>query len=284
MTNTLKKLTSILLLLFLAPIIIATVQTPLSSDITTEKAVEKKKEDIPVVYAAQIETPPITEPENQTEPVAETEPVADILQPPRKAFVYFTHWQEAFKPILAASGEKIEIYHPENNITSFQEQITAQFAFHNIETDFLTSDNPHATKDYHSVRPIVQKALTQNNYDIVLDIHRDSAKAKVTTLSVGEESYAKIMLVVGGEHANYKWNEQLANKLSEQMNTLVPGISRGVFLKTGKGVDGIYNQDLNKNTILIELGGIESTEVELNRTIAILAKAVSNVFDQQIAS
>ena len=68
------------------------------------------------------------------------------------------------------------------------------------------------------------------------------------------------------------------------MNTLVPGISRGVFLKTGKGVDGVYNQDLNKNTILIELGGIESTEVELNRTIAILAKAVSNVFDQQNAS
>ena len=274
MTNTLKKLTSILLLLFLAPIIIATVQTPLSVDVSTEKPVEKKKEDIPVVYAAQIETPP--------PPVTET--VAEILPQPRKAFVYFTHWQEAFKPILAVSGEKVDIYHPERNITSFQEQITAQFAMHNVETDFLTSDNPHNTKDYHTVRPLVEKALSQNNYDIVLDIHRDSAKAKATTLQVGEESYAKIMLVVGGEHANYKWNEQLANKLSEQMNTIVPGISRGVFLKTGKGVDGVYNQDLNKNTILIELGGIDSTEVELNRTIAILAKAVSNVFDQQNAS
>lgn len=272
MTNTLKKLTSILLLLFLAPIIIATVQTPLSVDISTEKSVEKKKEDIPVVYAAQIETPP---------PV--TQSVAEIL-PPRKAFVYFTHWQEAYKPILAASGEKVEVYHPEKNITSFQEQITAQFALHNVETDFLTSDNPQNTKDYHTVRPLVEKALSQNNYDIVLDIHRDSAKAKATTLQVGEESYAKIMLVVGGEHANYKWNEQLANKLSEQLNTIMPGISRGVFLKTGKGVDGVYNQDLNKNTVLIELGGIESTEVELNRTIAILAKAVSNVFNQQIAS
>ncbi|MER2262575.1 MAG: stage II sporulation protein P [Psychrobacillus sp.] len=282
MTNTLKKLTTILLLLFLAPIIIATVQTPLTMDVTNEKTVEKKKEDIPVVYAAQIETPPVTESESEGQDQPEV--VAEILSPPRKAFIYFTHWQEAYKPILAASGEKIEIYHPEKNITSFQEQITAQFAFHNVETEFLTSDNPHATKDYHSVRPLVQKALSQNDYDIVLDIHRDSAKAKVTTLKVGEESYAKIMLVVGGEHTNYKWNEQLANKLSEQMNTLVPGISRGVFLKTGKGVDGVYNQDLNKNTILIELGGIESTEVELNRTIAILAKAVSNVFDQQAAS
>lgn len=273
MTNTLKKLTSILLLLFLAPIIIAIIQTPLMTETTTEKVTEKKKEEIPVVYAAQIETPPVTQ----------TQTVAEIL-PPRKAFVYFTHWQEAFKPILAASGEKIEIYHQEKNITNFQEQITAQFAFHQVETEFLSLENPSETKNYNSVRPFVKDALSQNNYDIILDIHRDSAKAATTTLQVGEESYAKLMFVVGGEHENYKWNLQLANKLTEELNTLVPGIARKVTVKVGDGVDGVYNQDLNKNSALIELGGIDSTEVELNRSIAILAKAISNILNEQVVS
>ena len=89
--------------------------------------------------------------------------------------------------------------------------------------------------------------LAHNDYDIVLDIHRDSAKANVTTLQSGEESYAKFIFVIGGEHANYRWNEQLAQNLSNQLNKLVPGISRGVLVKSGKGVDGVYNQDFAKN-------------------------------------
>ena len=93
--------------------------------------------------------------------------------------------------------------------------------------------------DYNTIRPFVQQAIAQNEYDIVLDIHRDSARANVTTLKNGEESYAKFIFVIGGEHDNYRWNEQLAQNLSDQLNKLVPGISRGILLKAGKGVDGV---------------------------------------------
>ena len=58
------------------------------------------------------------------------------------------------------------------------------------------------------------------------------------------------IFVIGGEHPNYGWNEQLAQNLSEQLNKLVPGISRGILLKEGKGVDGVYNQDLSKNFLM----------------------------------
>lgn len=263
MANSLKNLTSILLLLFLAPIIIATIQTPLSP----QKA-ENKKEDTPVVYAAQLESKP---------------DITEIIEP-KKAFVYFTHAHEAYRPILADKGEKVAVYDPVNNISSFQEQIAAQFAFHQVDTQFLEDRNPEVMDNYHTIRPFVQNAIAHSDYDIVLDIHRDAQKAKVTTLQIGEESYAKFIFVIGGEHPNYRWNEQLAQNLSDQLNKLIPGISRGVIVKSGKGVDGVYNQDLAKNLLVVELGGVDNTEQEVDRSIAILAKAISNMFNQQIPS
>ena len=264
MANSLKNVTSILLLLFLAPIIIATIQTPLTTQQT--ETVEKKKEETPVAYAAQLESKPI---------------VKEIIEP-KKALVYFTHAQEAFLPILATKGEKVSVYHPNDNITSFEEQITSQFAFHRVETKFL-DHQPKEMDDYNTIRPYVQDALAHNSYDIVLDIHRDSAKANVTRLKVGEDSYAKFIFVIGREHPNYRYNEQLAQSLSNELNKLVPGISRGVLPKEGKGVDGIYNQDLSKNLLNVELGGIENTEQEINRSIAILAKAISNMLNEDVS-
>ncbi|WP_144511143.1 stage II sporulation protein P [Bacillus sp. FJAT-22090] len=266
MSKSLKNLTSILILLFLAPIIIATIQTPLLTGQTEQE--EKKKEDIPVVYAAQLDKQPV---------------VQEIIEP-KKAFVYFTHSQEAFQPILAAKGEKIAIYHPISNITTFQEQINLQFAFQQLEATFLENYNKKEMDDYNSIRPLVQNAIGQNKYDIILDIHRDSAKANVTTLKSGEESYAKFIFVIGREHPNYRWNEQLAQNLSNQLNKLVPGISRGILPKEGKGVDGVYNQDLSPNLLNVELGGIDNNEQEINRSIAILAKALSNMLNEDLPS
>ncbi len=51
-------------------------------------------------------------------------------------------------------------------------------------------------------------------------------------------------------------------------------------MKKGDNVDGIYNQDLSKNMVLIELGGIENTQDEINRTISVLAKASSIVLQE----
>ncbi len=264
MANSVKRLISILLLLFLAPIVIATLQTPLS----TEQVIERKNEDIPIVYAAQIDAKPKVE-------------VAAEVIPPKKALIYFTHWQEAFKPILAAKGEKIATYHQETNISAFEDQISAQFAFHQLEADFLEVDKPFEIKNYTHIRPYVKNAIENNSYDFIIDIHRDAAKGSITTLQVGEEKYAKVIFVIGKEHPNHKWNEEIAKAVSDEMNRLVPGISRGTLPKSGRGVDGVYNQDLDKNSMLLELGGPDNTEIELNRTIAILAKALSNVFNEQ---
>lgn len=44
--------------------------------------------------------------------------------------------------------------------------------------------------------------------------------------------------------------------------------------------NGVYNQDLSGQAILIEVGGVDNTEEELNRSIDVLAKAFGEYFWQ----
>lgn len=81
------------------------------------------------------------------------------------------------------------------------------------------------------------------------------------------------------EHANFEQNRAKALSLKKEMELLVPGITRDLIMKHGPGVDGKYNQDLDPSLLVIELGGIENTEDELNRTVAVIAKAAATVIE-----
>ena len=94
------------------------------------------------------------------------------------------------------------------------------------------------------------------------------------------EKYAKVAFVVGLDHPNFKQNKAKAQQIKDEMELLVPGITRNTISKGGAGVDGKYNQDLHPSVILIELGGIGNSEEELNRTVAVIAKAASSVILQ----
>ena len=85
--------------------------------------------------------------------------------------------------------------------------------------------------------------------------------------------YAKILFVVGLEHDNYKANLDSANKLNELANKYYPNLSRGIYKKEGPGVDGVYNQDISSNSILIELGGIDNNIDDVLNT----TEAISNI-------
>ena len=63
---------------------------------------------------------------------------------------------------------------------------------------------------------------------------------------------------------------QIATNL---FNEYYPGISRGIYKKEGPGVDGIYNQDISPNSILIEVGGYQNNIEEVFNTI----EAISNI-------
>ncbi|WP_203247691.1 stage II sporulation protein P [Sporosarcina beigongshangi] len=212
------------------------------------------------------------------------------LQPKStKALVYFTHSHEAFQPIVQSKENLTAVYHPNSNIMAFEDTIKSHFELNGIQTEFLAVDTMDEMKKknkvfreaYNVVRPFIDQQIKENEYDIIIDLHRDSAKRKTSTLTYENLTYGKIYFVLGENNPNYPENKEYAERLSIQLNNLVPGISRGIFGKKGEHVDGVYNQDLAQNMVLIELGGIDNTEEEINRTISVLAKAISTALQDQ---
>ena len=59
----------------------------------------------------------------------------------------------------------------------------------------------------------------------------------------------------------------MVKSLNDKLEKKYPGISRGVFLKSYSDGNGIYNQDISKNAMLLEVGGVDNSLEELQRTI-----------------
>lgn len=261
----LKRFSLLFLFLFSLPIIIG--QFPFPNNETATP----KSEPSHVVYAA-------------AEPIATIaeKPIAD----PFNVLFLFTHSHESYKPIVQQTKGMQAVYDDEMNIYSLQQMMQHYFELneitpHVVDFDVMTEMelvDARLHQAYKVARPVLAEYLQQSEYDLVIDFHRDSAPKKVTTLTANNENYAKVAFVVGAKHSSYEANLAYASMLSEQMNRMLPGISRGIIKQQGSGVNGVYNQDLASNMLLIELGGIDNTEEELHRTMAVLAKAIRFAF------
>ncbi|MEG0261277.1 MAG: stage II sporulation protein P, partial [Lysinibacillus sp.] len=247
-------------------------QLPLNKQ--ESSAPPKQADEKPVVYAA-------TSLSDQN--------VLEKTKDPFNVLLMFTHSHEAYEPMVKQKTGKIATSDATTNIFNMQDTFKNHFSLNGLQTEVLDVDVMKKMKAegkafhqaYSTIRPYISKQLEKNNYDLILDLHRDSLKWDRTTVTYNGEAYAKIAIVVGKEHANYRWNTAYAESLSKTMNSIVPNISRGVISKGGDGVDGRYNQDLSKEMLIIELGGIGNNEEEVNRTIAVLARAISTAFGSQ---
>ena len=83
-----------------------------------------------------------------------------------------------------------------------------------------------------------------------------------------------MLFVVGTEYEGYEQNLSLANTLNDQIKSKYPNLSRGVITKGGPGVNGVYNQDLSHNIVLIECGGNENTIDEVMNTMLVLRETI----------
>ena len=276
----LKKLQwsiGLLLFFFVLPVIAG--QLPFNKQASTP--VKEAAEDKQMVYAA---NNPAEEALLDSTKLESTK--IESTQDPFQVLILFTHSHESYGPMVQKVSGKLANYDTQTNIFKFKDSVVEKFKTNNIQTDVLDVDVMAILKKegknmnlaYSTVRPYLEKQLKEKSYDLVLDLHRDGILKKASTVTYNNISYARIALVVGEEHPNFRWNTAYADSLSKEMNKLVPNISRGVISKDGEGGNGLYNQDLAKEMIIVELGGIENTEDELNRTIEMLGKAISNAF------
>ncbi|MEK4028750.1 MULTISPECIES: stage II sporulation protein P [Bacillaceae] len=201
----------------------------------------------------------------------------------KKVYVYFTHTRESYLPYLQGVSSADSAHHSALNVTKVGEMLQEALESKGIgttvdKTDIVAKLNQTGKKysqAYQESRTVMASAQS-NNRDLqyFIDIHRDSQRKKVTTATVNGKSYAKLVFVVGAEHANYEKNVKLATEWHNLLEKKYKGLSRGVILKQGKNTNGKFNQDLSEKAMLIEFGGVDNTFEELNRT----AEAFADIF------
>ncbi|SET61775.1 stage II sporulation protein P [Oceanobacillus limi] len=205
-------------------------------------------------------------------------------------FIYNTHNYESFLPHLPEVTDPDLAHHNEVNITKVSERFSQSLANHGIgaitdKTDImkkLDESGQEYWQSYESSRQVVQDAFANHkNIQYTFDIHRDALGHSETTKEINGESYARIYFVVGKDNASNETNFQLANQLHDLMEEKYPGLSRGVLPQGGAGNNGIYNQDLHENALLLEIGGVENNLDELNRSADALAEVFSEFYWQQ---
>ena len=150
-------------------------------------------------------------------------------------------------------------------------------------TEFLELNNWNHANSYRASRIfMLDKQNTYQSLKYYIDIHRDSINKNLSTVTINNKPYARILFVVGLEHKNYQKNLDLANEINNLFNKYYKGLSRGVLKKEGSNVDGIYNQDISENAMLIEIGGIDNNIDEVLNTVNAIADILNIYIKEHI--
>jgi len=204
-------------------------------------------------------------------------------------YLYFSHNRESYLPYLEGVTDPDLAFHSKVNVTQIGDRLKKTLESKGIGTTVDKTDVqgklnqkglPYG-QSYKESRNVVQSAMgTNSDLTYFIDIHRDSRRKKDTTININGESYAKLAFVIGGNNKNYEKNLKLANELHEQLQQKYKGLSRGIIENKGAGFNGVYNQDLSENALLIEFGGVDNTFEELYRSADALADVFGEIYWQ----
>lgn len=187
--------------------------------------------------------------------------------------------------VKKSKGKTIYIYNTHQGEKYKQESVIegSQYLMKLLESKgyevvYETNDFEKYKKEYgisYNQSYTVSKMYTQQaikkhgNFDLYIDYHRDSVKKSLSTTTYNNKSYAKLMFVVGKSSSHYPDTRNEAKKMSDALNKKIPGISRGVYEKQSH-----YNQSIDKNMFLIEVGANENTYTEVKNSLVILASVI----------
>lgn len=193
-------------------------------------------------------------------------------------YIYNTHNKEAY----AKTGGLSHNITP--NVVTVSYMLKEQLEEYKIGTiveerkasDVLDKNKWNYASSYKVTKEFLGNSKKNNpSLQFFIDVHRDSVKKSISTITFNNKNYAKIMFVLGLENENYKENQIMMEYLDNNIKKEYPGLSRGIYKKKGKGVNGVYNQDFSSNCILIEFGGEENTLEEVYNTTLVVSKYLS---------
>lgn len=202
-------------------------------------------------------------------------------------YIYHSHSRESFLPYLKDTKKPEDAYHSKANITIVGKILGKALQKRGVGTKVDSTDivqelslrGLNFNSSYKVSGERVRTARAENkDLEIFLDIHRDSLRKNSTTKEINGENFAKLLFVVGTGHENYEKNLQFTEGLDKLLSTQYPGLSKGIIKKDSSQGNGVYNQDISPNSVIVEVGGVDNTLEELNRTTEALADVLSDYY------
>ena len=151
----------------------------------------------------------------------------------------------------------------------------------NVILDTTPHDYTSYDNAYTNSRQTINNQINANGkFGLIIDVHRDAYGSldNGPTVEINGKEVALIMVVVGIGTEGYEnpyWETNLAIamnivKLGEEM---YPGLFRPLLVRGSK-----YNQDINKGSILTEVGTTGNTHEEVYYAVTCLANILDKVF------
>ncbi|WP_017186135.1 stage II sporulation protein P [Alkalibacillus haloalkaliphilus] len=208
----------------------------------------------------------------------------------QSVFIYNAHNREGFLPYMEEGTSAHEAFNHTDNVVDLSLNLQTMLNEYGIESHVDQTDHYQVLQQedlpygesYNVARNVLKETMEENDdIEYFIDIHRDGQPHHITTTTIDGESVAKLMFVVGGDQEDYEANLEFAAELHQMLEEHYPTLSRGVQVSQGSGTNGVFNQDLSDNKILLEVGGVDNNFDELNRSLEMFAEVFADFYQNK---
>lgn len=192
-----------------------------------------------------------------------------------KVYIYNTHDEEGY------SNKGFELYNttPTVKLASYM----LKDELNNLGIKALVEERPVIKEikkqglPYHYSYDISNKYCKEikEKYPSIIyfiDLHRDGIDKSLSTVTINNKTYAKMMFLLGMKHSNSNKNLEVVTKLNNYLNDNYKGLMRNIYKRN----DITYYQYFDSHNFIIEVGGQDNTYQEVYNSIKAFAKALES--------
>jgi len=186
-----------------------------------------------------------------------------------QVLIYHTHNAETYKATYGVSKSEGKNAGVVTAADVLQQALERKYGIRTIHNKTL-HDYPNWSHSYvNSLKTVNGLLKAYPTTKIVFDVHRDAgytSKDATTTVIDGKKA-AKILLVVGANHNNYKKNLAFAQSLEDKAEELYPNLIKGIHIAQSSR----YNQQAHEHSVIVEVGSDLNTQEEADYTMECFA-------------
>lgn len=192
-----------------------------------------------------------------------------------KVYIYNTHDEESY------SNKGFELYNttPTVKLASYM----LKDELNNLGINALVEERPVIKEIKKQGLPYYYSYDISNKYckeikekypSIIyfIDLHRDGIDKSLSTVTINNKTYAKMMFLLGMKHSNSNKNLAVVTKLNNYLNDNYKGLMRNIYKRN----DITYYQYFDSHNFIIEVGGQDNTYQEVYNSIKAFAKALES--------